>query len=848
MSSPYTPPANFTLWNNQASKNMNIVVDIDGLALLSSTQVMRHLEYGDPASYGDAGLEYGGLNTVPIGTQIGERQQKNILSLDGGSFTISQMLEPEQGRGSISTISMTFIDKDSYMTQAVSQGIIVPEILGRQVRIWIGYAPTSWPQDYYVVWRGRVGQVNAEVGKVTLQFVDPNIIRRQQVFYCGVNSLSADIDNMVTTIPVNSNANFFEKITGPGGSYDTTVRTFIKIDDEFMEYQQAGSEGSGYGANQFVNVVRGVSPVTNMATPSVAASHTSGTEVDGYIMFTGNALDLALKIMLSGWGGPYKTGQAIHSLGLTDDYPVIVSNAIVLPSDVDAVRDLGVSIGDYVTVAGDSHSANNGTFVVNGFDDTSRQSNGMILVNTTFINSDPSAATISIRSQYDVYPTGAGCVLPGWEVDIWTFQYYRNTFLANANNQMQFLLSGPETGKTFIESELLLPLGAYSLTRQGKISMGLTKPPIADSRSQTLSAANVIEPTSIVVSRGLNNRKFFNEIDWSFDCDETNTATSQRHSIDEGSIALFGIVSALPISSRGARTNLGFLNVVSGRETWLFNRYKNAAVLVDLKTNLQVGNQIEVGDIVVLNDSGGLQLPNFTTGIRNFGIQLMEVINRSLDLKTGIVQLKIEGGVGNVTDRYATVAPSSILASGNTSSRVIITDSFGAIFPANEQKKWTPYFGLKVRIHSPDFLVDGTTVMTGMDAANNYAILLAPALAFTPQPGYIMDLAQYPTNATPSDQAMAKLIHGFVDPSVAVVSGTSNTVFTVGGGDIGKFAVGQIILLHNVTWGVASGEVTITAINSNTLTVSASLTFVPDASFKVELIGFADGGYPYRMV
>ncbi len=304
-----TPPANFISFNNQLSKQLVVVCDIDGLPLLGSLPIQRFILYGEQIVYGGAGLVYGGL--VALGSTPSERQQRNYLMRDGGALTISQKLEPEQGRGSISTLSLSFLDKDGYMTKAVTPGQVVAEILGLQMKLWIGYLQSSWPEDYYVVWRGRVGQINTDPGRITMQFVDPNVIRRQQVFYCGQTTLSGAHNSGTTTISVAANGNFFKKITGPDGSYDGSVRVFIKIDDEFIEYQQTGNESTGYGTDQFLNVARGVSPVDNMATPSAAAAHADGATVDGYIMLTDHAMNIALKIMMSGWNGPYKSSQAI---------------------------------------------------------------------------------------------------------------------------------------------------------------------------------------------------------------------------------------------------------------------------------------------------------------------------------------------------------------------------------------------------------------------------------------------------------------------------------------------------------------------------------------------------------
>lgn len=850
-----TIPSNFKNYNSAPSKQLVVVVDIEGLPLISNVQVNRNIEYGDPSiSYG-GGSAYGDL--VPVGYAFGERQQKNFLIVDG--LTISQRLEPEQGRGSISTISLKFVDKDSYMTKAVSSGQVISEIMGQQAKIWVGYEPTEWPEDYYVIWRGRVGQVQAGGGIVTMQLVDPNIIRRQQIFYCGQTTLLSGITDVDTTVPVTGNGNFFSKITGPDGNYDGAVRLFIKIDDEFIEYQQTGHESDGYGANQFLHVSRGVNLQDLLgcdpATPSAAAAHDAGATVDGYICLSDHAMNLALKIMLSGWGGPYLSGQTIYSFVTTDD-PILASapTGIVLESNTDAVRDLGVAIGDYITITGASNGGNNVTCQVTGFNDLTNQPNRVITTTKTFTAEDPSSATIAIRSQFDTLPVNAGCGLPGWEVDVETFVYYKNTYLQSPYNAFRFLLNGPEAGKTFIESEILLPLGAYSLTRQGRISVGITKPPIAGlgQSAQIVQASNVIDPQNIQVQRGINNRKYFNEIDWSYDCDETNQPTGQRNAVDAASLGSIGVSSVLPIKSRGARSLLGFLNVVSNRESWIFNRYSMGAILVDIKVQLNIGALIEVGDVVVINDNGGLQIPNFSTGERDFGTQYAEVINRQIDLKSGVVSLTLQTGIGAlVNDRYATIAPSSLLTSASSTTRIVIIDSFGSVYPGAEWKKWKPYVGLNVRVHSPDFLNDATVVFTGFDPTNNYAMFIAPALPWVPQTNWVVDLGQYPTNTNANDQVQAKALHAFVDPSVSVVSGSSQTVFTVGAGDAAKFFVGCYVRLHDATYSRDSGlssNIYVTNVNSTTITVSAALGFVPDASIKCELIGFADGGQAYRLI
>ncbi len=907
-----TPPPNFLIYNNQNSKLMAIVVDIDGLDYLSSTPVGRPLQYGDPYNYGDPGLLYGQL--VPVGSKSGDRGQRVLIEPNGSTMSIQQTLEPESGRASISSMSMSFVDKDQYMTRAVSSGPIVDEILGRQVKIWFGYANTRFPDDYFVLWRGRVGQVNAGVGKISMQFLDPNVVRRQEIFYTAQSTLLDAVGSGDTAIPIVSYNAFTQKVTGPDGLYDVTVRTFLKIDDEFIEYQQTGSEATGLGGSvfavtaanatigatytdsagtvftvagtiaggtllsvtssaaavasgvltktggsgdalitysaygdQFVGVSRGKTP-TGINGNMTAAAHDSGATVDAYVMLTGNIMDLSLKIMMSGWQGPYLSDQALLAIHTTGD-PVlpIIANCLVLPTNIDAVRDLGLSVGDYVTVTASGVGGNNGVGIVVGFQDLLGQTNRGILTDQTYASESPSTALIALRSQYDVYPDTCGCRLPGYEVDVAQFKYYKNSFLSAPGYDFQLLINSAEAGKTFIENQLLMPVGAYSLTRQGKISVGLTKPAIADQRTQVISVDNVIDPQNIMAQRGLNNRKFFNEVSWSFDYGDDGNPGSVRSSLDSESLDAIGISSVIPIDSRGARTARGFLDIVDRREVLLFNRYSRASVLINITTTLGVGNQIEVGDIVVVLDEGGLQIPNFTTGERNLGTQLFEVIRRDLNLATGVAQLQLEGGTGAlVTDRFATISPSSYCASACTTSEVFILESFGNV--SGEQKKWEQYIGLDVRVHSKTYSRDGTTTFAGFDPLNDHGLLLAPALAFAPSSGDQIDICQYPDDTDSLNQALYKLIHCFIDDTVPVVSGISHYSFYVSAADAGHLQVSFPIMVHDGDYTNESPETIITEVIGNRITVQDDLTFTPSSNFSAEFIGFLDGGAPYRLV
>ena len=95
-----TAPDAFLQLNSLQTKEVILVVDIDGVDYLTTRTISQKIRYGDPINYGDTDLVYGGMR--PVGTGPNERHQRSLIMLEGGSFTISQRLEPEQGRGAVS--------------------------------------------------------------------------------------------------------------------------------------------------------------------------------------------------------------------------------------------------------------------------------------------------------------------------------------------------------------------------------------------------------------------------------------------------------------------------------------------------------------------------------------------------------------------------------------------------------------------------------------------------------------------------------------------------------------------------------------------------------------------------
>jgi hypothetical protein len=824
-------PTNYKLGLASVSKQLNIVFEIEGVPYVYSLQPTFHkLVYGDPYVYGGAGIYYGASVQIP---------NNKVYVSDKSSMTISQRLEPEQGRASTSTFSVVMIDKNAEISNLVGTGgTIINETMGRACIVRVGFANTSYPQDYYVAFRGIINNVQTQSGMVTFSIGDANQKRRQAIFQVQKTNSSSIVNASTLTIPTNDASLFYQPILGPDSTYDSNVTLYCTMENEVIQYT--------------TSTVTQINAALRGARGTTAATHAASTETTHTCQINGHPLTLALKLMLSGWNGPYITGLTPQAVGTNLITGSGVTNAVVLPIGKSATDDYGLTIGDYVTVSG-SVSGNNGTYRITAIEDTTNQPNGVLRITSTLTLETGGSLAIALRSKYDTLPTSMGLKLTPKDVDVAGHEDLRDNYLNTGVYVMNLYINEQQVGKDFIEQQLYYPVGCYSLTRYGQLSVNETKAPIATVNLQFLNLGNIIGAENITNTRGLNSRKFFNQIQFQYDVmDDNSTYQSVLRSLDTTSLNLIGILSLLPINSQGLKTSLGAVTLVSKVSTNLLNRYKRAAYEIALKVNFQVGSRIEAGDVIALQDNGYLQITDFNTGLRNLGTQLYEVTDRSLDLKTGEVTLKLVSGItGSAADRFGTVSPSSIVsASGVSTTTSIKVDSSYNATSADETLKWKDYIGQTIRVRADDFSASSEAVLSGTDNSTiPYTLNLSSPLSFTPTSGMILEIPQYPTSTNAGINSLYKAIHGFADPTIAIVSGASNTVFTVSSGDISKFNVGAAIYVRSNDFSTISGSVLISAVNStsNTVTVQSTLGFTPTSGYYVELVGFADKGAGYRI-
>ena len=158
----------------------------------------------------------------------------------------------------------------------------------------------------------------------------------------------------------------------------------------------------------------------------------------------------------------------------------------------------------------------------------------------------------------------------------------------------------------------------------------------------------------------------------------------------------------------------------------------------------------------------------FRSGERSTDGILFEVLDRTMDVRSGSVSLKLVSGLDtNKTDRYGVISPSSLVSFTGSTSQVKIKSSYS--WTDQEYTKWTDYVNQKIVIHSPDYTTRyEEKTLTGFSVSDPNVLLLDSALSFTPQENDVLDIPRYPTSVDPLENQVYKVVHAFIDPTLKI--------------------------------------------------------------------------------
>lgn len=821
------------LESRKARIEPQLVLEIEGVTtLFGAIEISRLIRVGDPGLVIGDSWKIGGVTPV--------EDQAQIISFEAGSSTsISQQLQPEKGSvSSVTSVQVALIDKNLIASRLISPGIVVDDILGKKAILWMGFKGTAFKDDYVPIMAGIIDDIDSGAGNVKLNISSPEQLKRQSLFTPVNLTATGSVDISQTTIDFEDASLLMVPTPGPLGDLDPAITFFVKIDDEFIQY-------TGVSGNSITGCTRG-------ALATIAAVHTVSSDpltAVSLLQIQDTSIDIALKLMLSGVNDYYTTDVKVSQYLHPDPFTLIPNS--VYFDNIDLNRDFGTVEGDFITLASAINGANNCTMakidqivVVDG-------GSYAVIHGVSFVDEPDTTATASFRSQYDTLGYGLG-MTPD-QVDVAEHVFWRNTLLASYS--YRFVIQDVIQGKDFLDKEVYLPIGAFSLPRKGRCSMGYHVGPIIREKLRVINRGNIKDPDKIRLRRTIN-KNFYNVITYQFEevALTKNFVTGFIQYADDSQTRIPVGNKALQIVSKGMRRALDGEAIAESVSLRYLGRYKFGAEFFETVGLLfRDGYPLEPGDVVLL-DATQLNITNTVDGTRNKAPKIFTVLNKSLDLKTGDVKLALTDTNFDDTERYGAISPSSLIVSGTT-TKLVIEDSFGAIFPGNESLKWADYVGLDIIVHSPDWSFAETVTFIGIDPGNKYRLLIDPAtpLSVAPLAGYIIDIADYPDNTDKLDQAQYKAVHSYMGSTVAIATSLGPTTFLVSPGDESKFSIGSSVRVHNADFSLDSNEVlgdhelTIVDIAGNVITVSENMGFTPSSGFVAEGMNFPDGGRTYRI-
>ena len=630
-----------------------------------------------------------------------------------------------------------------------------------------------------------------------------------------------------TTIDVVSTSGFLLPVAASG------LRTYVRIDDEVIEY-------TGVTSTSFTGCTR--EALVDADQRAEGTHHDTDTSVDSFYRLQGTALDLALKLLLSDGGVTRIDAVDIKHIGNVEE--VTTPNTLYFDG-ADVITKYGIVLGDFVTVTLDPTAANNVIDAVVSDVVTTTYGSYIVLGGYSLVESLNTPAVASFKSKYNVLPYAAGVGLTGEEVDVPRYEDIAQKY-ASSIFTYDFYLKDTLTAADFIDTKILFSTGAYPIPRLGKVSVAKNVPPLGTANLVRLDEHNTQSPETLKITRSFN-KYFYNTVVFKYNeavvdermlSGEVDIDTISRNRIRVGA-------KSLVIDCGGIRPTVDNIEVIAVLREQFRNKYRFGAEVINVQTFYGDTFSSDVGDVVIFGD--GLNLVDTKSGTRNFKPRLWDVLNKSLTIETGNVQLTLMDSAYSLDNaRFGVVSPSSLCSTGSTTTELKMKNSYDIEAPRTENQKWRGLNGLKLIVHSEDWAVSGTTYLKQISTNDNFTLIVEPALAFAPLDNYVIDLAPYNTDGNPEDNPLGKGIYVFTNPTVAVTSGVSTTSFNVNILEAPLFLVDHVLIIHNDDYTILSPEVKVVSTVGTLVTVSATLGFIPAAGQEVELIGYTDGGAPYR--
>jgi len=711
-----------------------LVFQIDGIDTLYGSKTIKKV-----ARYGDENLFYD--NPVFVyGGLVALSNQEPLITLDGTTTSIKQNLAPDKARGTgITSMSIVLVDIDGKATKLASGQF--GEILFRRCKVWAGFGEnSSFTEDFILLFRGVIESIQIEQGKVKFNLSSPDQKRRVLLLPKGDTKLNGAINNSQTTITLESVENFFVVPDHPAYSpKDDDVLSYVKIEDEIIRY-------TGISGNTLTGCTRGEFFTT-------AVGHADQAQAETFFKVEGNAMELALKVMLSDEDQtPYISSleaSAVNQLP-SGNFP----NSIYF-GGINFEREFNVRIGDFVQTSGFTQVGNNFSSWAEIVDVVILDTGSYVVVDQTLTDEPTATGTVDFLSRFNSLGK-FGMGLNTDEVDIARHDFLRRNFLFNFDYRF-FVKDEIEDGKEWVEAELYRPASCYSLPADrgglSRLSVGLHIAPLPNENIVTISQANVTKPDRIGVKRSVN-KNYYNSILTRFEDTPDEERFFRKVFTVSGTPFLPEVKGnkTLVIDSKGLKDDLSASTLASAANSRLLSRYESAAEYIDgLEILFSSAVTINVGDIIIF-DPTGLNVVNQLEQNRARPPGLWEVVNKDLNLK-GQAKIDLVNTAFNIDARYGLWSAASRLRTIISQTRFVIEglSAFPKFGNAAEYRKWENIENLGVKIRSSDWSNVFQTVL--IDVSFN-TLTVRDAAPFPLTAGMVLELSNYDFAETTEQQKL----------------------------------------------------------------------------------------------
>lgn len=257
---------------------------------------------------GDTGLEVG--DEWKIGGLNAYEDQLDVINIEGSSNTISQqLLQDKGGTTSVPSIQISLMDDDLKITELITSGKVVEDLLGRKAEVYLGYQETAWPQDFVRIFSGIIDDITAGVN-IVLNVAHPEQKKRVDVFQKITTELTADARFRSKTI---------QNIT-----YQTRRDVVGTVTVTYTSGGVAGSEVVTVAGNNIV--------------VQIAAGVSTASQVRNAIERSIDALALVTVKIKSGFTLSAQTVQALTNLDSDTTLNVKSTKGFLLPNLAEGFR------------------------------------------------------------------------------------------------------------------------------------------------------------------------------------------------------------------------------------------------------------------------------------------------------------------------------------------------------------------------------------------------------------------------------------------------------------------------------------------------------------------------------